>query len=56
MRLAEGVATHDEGGSLLVVHRHPAECLADIDRGRQRIRITVRAFGIDVDQPHLYCR
>ncbi|SIK45446.1 Uncharacterised protein [Mycobacteroides abscessus subsp. abscessus] len=56
MRLAEGVATHNERGSLLVVHRHPAEGLADIDRSRQRIRITVRAFGIDVDQSHLYCR
>src|SRR5690606_6704278 len=30
VRLAEGVATGDEGDGLLVVHRHPAERLTDV--------------------------
>ncbi len=50
--LAEGVAADDQRRRLLVVHRHPAERLADVDRGRQRIRLAFGAFGIDVDQAH----
>ena len=37
--LAEGVAAGDQRDGLLVVHRHPAERLADVDRRGQRIRI-----------------
>ena len=50
--LAERVAADDQRRGLLVVHRHPAERLADVDGGGQRIRLAFRAFGIDVDQAH----
>ena len=53
VRLAEGVAAGDQRDGLLVVHRHAGECLADVPRRRDRIRIAVRAFRIDVDQAHL---
>ncbi|CAB4748929.1 unannotated protein [freshwater metagenome] len=53
MRLAEGVATGDEGDGLDVVHRHAGEGLADIAGRGQRIRVAVGAFGIDVDEAHL---
>src|SRR4029079_3459166 len=52
--LAEGVPTDDEGDGLLVVHRHPPEGLADVARGRQRVGVAVRAFGVHVDEAHLY--
>ena len=51
--LAEGVATGDERDGLLVVHRHPAEGLADVAGGEQRVGVAVGALGVDVDQPHL---
>ena len=52
--LAEGVAAGDERHRLLVVHRHASEGLADIPRRGDRIRVAVRAFRVDVDQPHLH--
>ena len=52
--LAEGVAAGDEGDGLLVVHRHPAEGLADVDGGGHRIGVAVRALGVDVDEAHLH--
>src|SRR5271168_1972159 len=55
MGLTEGVATRDERNSLLIVHRHATKGLADVLRGRQRIRVAVRTFGIHVDQTHLRC-
>ena len=54
MRLAEGVPACDQRDGFLVVHRHAAEGFANVLRCRQRIGITVRAFGIDVDQAHLH--
>ncbi len=54
--LAEGVAARDERDRLLVVHRHAREGLADVPRGRDRIRIAVRALRVDVDQAHLHRR
>ncbi len=54
--LAEGVAARDEGHRLLVVHRHAGEGLADIPRRRDRVRVAVRAFRVDVDQAHLHGR
>ncbi len=50
--LAERVTTDDQRRGLLVVHRHPAERLADVDGGSQRIRLAFGAFGIHVDQAH----
>ena len=51
--LAEGVAAGDQRDGLLVVHRHPGEGLADVARRGERVRVAVRALGVDVDQPHL---
>ena len=53
--LAEGVAAGNQRDGLLVIHRHAKERFADILGGRDRIRLAVRAFGIDIDQPHLHC-
>ena len=52
--LAEGVAAGDQRDGLLVVHRHAEERLADVLGRRDRIRIAVRPFRIDVDQAHLH--
>src|SRR6185312_2252619 len=51
--LAEGVPARDEGDGLLVVHGHAAERLADVAGRGQRVRVAVRALGVDVDQAHL---
>jgi len=51
---AEGVTTRDERNRLFVVHGHASESLADILGRRDRIRVAVRAFRVDVDQPHLH--
>ena len=52
--LAEGVAAGDQRDGLFVVHRHAEEGLADVLRRRDRVRIAVRSFRIDVDQAHLH--
>src|SRR3984957_13118619 len=41
MRLAEGMPAGDERDGLLVVHRHAAEGLANVLRGRERIGVAV---------------
>ncbi len=46
---AEGVAAHDKGHRLLVVHRHSSENLADILGSSKRIRVAIRTFRIDID-------
>ena len=51
--LAEGVAAGDQRDGLLVVHRHPAERLADVVGRLERVGLAVGALGVDVDQPHL---
>ena len=52
--LAEAVAADDQRDRLFVVHRHAAERLADVARRGERIRVAVRAFRVDVDEPHLH--
>ena len=52
--LAERVAADDQRDGLLVVHRHPAEGLADVPGGGKRVRVAVRPLGVDVDQAHLH--
>ena len=52
--LAEGVAPGDERHRLLVVHRHPAERLADVASGGERVRVAVGALRVHVDQAHLH--
>ena len=51
--LAEGVAAGDQRDGLLVVHRHPAERLADVAGRGERVRVAVRALRVDVDEAHL---
>ena len=51
--LAEGVAAGDQRDGLLVVHRHPAERLADVAGRRERVRVAVGALRVDVDEAHL---
>jgi len=54
VRFTEGVTSGDQGNRLLVVHRHAGECLANVARGGERIRLAIRPFGIHVDQAHLH--
>ena len=54
MGLAERVAAGDQRDGLFVVHRHAEERFADVLGRRDRVRIAVRAFRIDVDQAHLH--
>ena len=56
MGLAEGVPAGHQRHRLLVVHRHPGKCLADVPRRSDRIRLAVRSLGIDINQPHLHRR
>src|SRR4030067_428929 len=51
---AEGVTASDERNRLFVVHGHASKNLADILGSRDRIRVAVRRFTIDADQPHLH--
>ena len=50
----KSVSTRDEGNSLFVVHRHAGKSLPNVVRSRNRVRIPVGAFRIDVDQTHLH--
>jgi len=54
VRLAEGVAAGDQRHGLFVVHRHAREGLADVVRRGHRVGVAVGAFGVHVDQAHLY--
>ena len=53
MCFAEGVTAGNQRHGLLVVHGHAREGLADIPRRGNRIGGPIRAFRVDVDQPHL---
>ncbi len=53
VRLAERMPTGDQRDRLLVVHRHAPERVADVLRGRERVRVAVGALRIDVDEAHL---
>ena len=52
--LADRVAADDQRDGLLVVHRHPAEGLADVPGGGQRVRVAVGPLRVHVDQAHLH--
>ena len=52
--LAERMSAGDERDGLLVVHGHAHECLANIPRRSDRIRLAIWSFRIDVDQTHLH--
>src|SRR5262245_5332828 len=54
VRLAETVATSDQCDGLFVVHGHAEECLANVLGRRDRVRIAIWTFRIDVDQAHLH--
>ena len=53
MRLAEGVPARSECDGFLRIHGHPLERGAHVAGRLERIGIAARAFGIDVDEPHL---
>ena len=53
MRLAKGMTTGNQSNGFLVIHRHTAKGLAHILGAGQWIWVTIRAFWINVDQPHL---
>ena len=54
MRLAKRMPAGDQRHGLIVIHRHARESLADVLGRSQRVRLAVRPFRIDVDQPHLH--
>ena len=43
----------DQSDRLLVVHGHAAERFPDVVRGSERVRLSVRALRVHVDQAHL---
>lgn len=51
--LAEGVATSDEGDSLLIVHGHAAESGANVVCSGDGVGYTVGTLRVDVDQTHV---
>ena len=53
MGFTERVTTGDERDGFFVVHGHAREGFADVLGRSQRVSLTVRAFGVDVDQAHL---
>ena len=56
MTFAHGVSTRSQGNGFLIVHRHAFKGFAHLQRGFQRIGLTVHALWIDVDQAHLHRR
>src|SRR5437764_3709392 len=53
MGFAEGVAAREQRYSLLVIHGHTAKRLADVRGCGERIRLTLRALRVHVDEAHL---
>ena len=56
MGLADGVATGGQRRGFLIVHRHAGEGDAHLLGGVFRVRHTVHAFGVHVDQAHMHGR
>ena len=54
MALAEGVATGHQGHGFLIIHRHARKGFANVATRGERVRLAIRAFGIDVNQAHLH--
>src|SRR5579871_3111154 len=52
--LAESMTAGNERNRLLVVHRHAGEGLADIPRRSDRVRLSVGAFRVHINQSHLH--
>src|SRR5678815_654560 len=51
MGFAKGVAAGNQSDGFFVIHRHATKSLADVLGRRDRVRVTVRALRVDVDQP-----
>ena len=54
MALAEGMAAGDQGHGFLIIHRHARKGFANIAARGDRVRLAIRAFGVDVNQAHLH--
>ena len=54
MALAEGMATGGQRHGFFVIHRHARKSFANVAARGDRVRITIRAFRVDVDQAHLH--
>ena len=54
MALAEGMATGDQRDGFFVIHRHARKGFANVTTRGERVRLAIRAFGIDVNQAHLH--
>ena len=53
--LAEGMAAGDQRHGFFVIHRHAGEGFANVTCAEAtRVRLAIRAFGIDVNQAHLH--
>ena len=53
VRLSEGVSTRNECHCFFVVHAHAAESFADVFGGSYRVRNSVRAFRVYINETHL---
>src|SRR5271170_1077133 len=51
---AESVSAGDERDCFLVIHCHAGESLSDIARRGDWIRLSIRPFGIHINQTHLH--
>src|SRR5947209_2498367 len=54
MGFAEGVTSGNECNRFLIVHGHPGEGLPNVARRGERIRVSIRAFRVHIDQTHLH--
>src|SRR5690606_16713897 len=52
--LPKGMSSRDQCQCFLIVHPHACKGVANVTGGSKWIRISVRPFGIDIDQSHLY--
>ena len=53
VRLAECVASSDQGNGLGVVHTHSAEGLANVEGRRFGVTVAIGALGVDIDEAHV---
>ena len=54
MGLTKGMTTADKRDSFFVIHCHAAECVANIVGRGLWVRVSVRPFGVHIDEAHLH--